>query len=104
MNNARRKELDKIKYELDKIKENISEHSLDDLESLKDALSDVLLDEEFAYDNMPENLKNSMRGQESEEAIEYIDEAFSTLDSIKELNDDSIEEIEEAIEELDNII
>ena len=60
-----------------------------DINTVKAALEDVKGDEEFAFDNMPENLQGSMRGEESEEAIEAMDEAVSAL--------------EEAISQLENI-
>jgi len=46
-------------------------------------------DEEFAYDNMPENLQYSMRGEDSQEAIEALDNALDQLceaiDSLEEV-------------------
>ena len=60
-----------------------------DINTIKAMLEAVKSDEEFAFDNMPENLQGSMRGEESEEAIEFMDEAVSAL--------------EEAISQLENI-
>ena len=59
------------------------------LENAKTILQNVLDDEQYAFDNMPENLQGSMRGMESEEAIDLISEA--------------IEKLEESTEILDNI-
>lgn len=50
-----------------------------EIERIKDSLQSVLNDEEFAFDNMPENLQSSMRGEESEEAIENMNEAVDAL-------------------------
>ena len=59
------------------------------MNSIKDELENVKNEEEFAFDNMPENLQGSMRGEESQEAIEAMDEALDSL--------------EEAISQLENI-
>lgn len=52
------------------------------LQSISAELSDVLSEEELVFDNMPENLQGSMRGEESEEAIDIMSEA---LDGIEEI-------------------
>ena len=49
------------------------------LEALTNHLSNILTDEEIAFDSMPENLQGSMRGEESEEAIEILSEAIDAL-------------------------
>lgn len=63
---------------------------IQDIENIKSDLQDVLNDEEFAFDNMPENLQSSMRGEESEEAIENMSEAVvaleEALDRLCEIN------------------
>lgn len=60
-----------------------------ELESIKTKLDNVLSEEQYAFDNMPENLQYSMRGEESQEAIDYMSEAVSN--------------IEEAIDQLEDI-
>lgn len=60
-----------------------------ELRAIKIKLAQVTDDEQFAFDNMPENLQCSMRGETSEECLEYLDEA--------------LESIENAIEQLENI-
>lgn len=61
---------------------------ISDIENIKSNLQNVLNDEEFAFDNMPENLQSSMRGEESEEAIECMNEAIDALDeAIDQLNE-----------------
>lgn len=42
-------------------------------------LSEIKSEEEIAFDNMPENLQYSMRGEESEEAIGIMDEVVDLL-------------------------
>ena len=75
MNKERRNKIKKIIQEIERIKNN---------------LQTILQDEEFAFDNMPENLQSSMRGEESEEAIECISEAVDnleeTVDKLSEIN------------------
>ena len=59
-----------------------------ELENIKSRLDNILSDEQFAFDNMPENLQYSMRGEESQEAIDYIEEAVSSLEeTINQLED-----------------
>ena len=65
MNNARRKQL---KAWCDKATE------------LKEELNNILLDEQNSYDNMPENLQGSIRGMNSEEAIDQIEDAINNLE------------------------
>lgn len=75
MNNDRRK----------KIKEIII-----DMESIKSLLEDVLIDEESSFDNMPEGLQYSEKGETSQEAIDLMNEA--------------VEGFEEVIDNLNSII
>ena len=56
------------------IKDNISI-----LENIKSRLENILSDEECYFDNMPENLQGSLRGEESEEAIDLLAEAIDNL-------------------------
>lgn len=52
-----------------------------EIEQVKNKLQDVLSEEENVFDNMPENLQCSMRGEESEESIDYMNEAVDALDN-----------------------
>ena len=65
MKKQRRNEIDKIRVEL---------------ESIKSRLENVLAEEEMMFDNMSENLQYSMRGEESQESIDYMSEAVSSLE------------------------
>ena len=59
-----------------------------ELESLKSRLESVHMEEEMVFDNMPENLQYSMRGEESQEAIDCMSEAISNLEeAIEQLNE-----------------
>lgn len=71
MNKTRRKEIQKI---------------IKDIENL---VHNILSEEQEAFDNMPENLQGSYRGQESEDAqgslesaIDALEEAIACLDEI----------------------
>lgn len=71
MNKARRKEIQKI---------------IKDIENL---VHSILSEEQVAFDNMPENLQGSYRGQESEDAqgslesaIDALEEAIACLDEV----------------------
>ena len=59
------------------------------LEQVKDELEIILSDEECYFDNMPENLQGSIRGEQSEEAIDILSEVIDSLQSIC----DNLEEI-----------
>ena len=54
------------------------------LENVKNILQEVLDEEQLAFDNMPENLQYSIRGEEAQEAIDYISEAIECLDNAVE--------------------
>lgn len=72
MNNKRRKQ----------IKENI-----DMLEVVKCNLENILNEEQDYFDNMPENLQGSIRGEVSEEAIDLLNEVIDLIgDCIDNLN------------------
>lgn len=76
MNAKRRKELEKVIA--------LIEEAKNQLEALKE-------EEQEAFDNMPEGLQYSEKGERMEEVISYLDDAFSELES-------SIENITSAIE------
>lgn len=65
MNNQRRKEIDRI---------------LGMLEDAKYELDCILDEEQECYDNMPENLQYSERGELAEEAISNIEQALDCID------------------------
>jgi len=73
MNAQGRKEIAKHIASLDEIKSK--------LKSMKD-------DEEMKYDNMPEGLQESERGDQMQEAIDALDNAVASLDeAIDSLNE-----------------
>ena len=75
MNNNRRNEIHRICSKLN---------------NLMEELKSVCEDEQFAFDNMPENLQGSERGMASEDAIDamnsamdHLSEAWDCLDEIE---------------------
>ena len=101
MNKARRKRIASVISTL----ENIIDYDL--IESAKDELEDILYEEEDAYDNMPENLQYSIRGEESSDAIDSLQEAVDALeeaiDTLNELDDlkDEYNDTDDEDEELE---
>ena len=54
---------------------------ISELECTTDKLRSILSEEETVFDNMPENLQCSMRGEESETSIDYMNEAIEALEN-----------------------
>lgn len=71
MNKSRRQRIRDVRKEIENCKENLQK----------------ILDEEQDYfDNMPENLQGSIRGSDSEEAIDAMESCIEDLENIiKEL-------------------
>ena len=59
------------------------------IDRLMDDIEEVQNEEQEAYDNMPENLQESERGEAMQEAIDNLDSAWSSLEEAK----DTLEEI-----------
>ena len=62
-------------------------------------LEDVLYAEEDAYDNIPENLQGSWRAEESEEAIDALNDAIDLLTDLQSAEDVDEDESEDKIQE-----
>ena len=93
MNKARRKKIASVIETL----ENITGYDL--VETAKDEIEDILWEEDDAYNNMPENLQYSMRGEESSDAIDSLQE---TVDALEEAID-ALNELYDLKEEYNNI-
>ena len=65
MNNERRKRIQ------------VCINALDDIQS---KINNILSDEEDAFDNLPEGLQSSARGESMESAIETLNEAVDLVD------------------------
>ena len=66
---------------MNKERRNKIQQVIDNINSVREKLQEVLDDEQFAFDSMPENLQYSMRGEESQEAIDYMNEVIEYLDN-----------------------
>ena len=77
MNNQRRKELTNIASTMESVCMPID---IEELEGIKSDIEMVLMDEEMAFDSMPENLQYSMRGEASQEAQDNMNEAIDVID------------------------
>lgn len=62
-------------------------------------LEDVLYAEEAAYDNIPENLQGSWRAEESEEAIDALNDAIDLLTDLQSSESTDEDETEDRIQE-----
>ena len=98
MNKVRRKELSEVVRELSLIQDK------SDLNSIINTLENIKFDEESYYDNIPENLQYSQRAEDSERAIDNLDEALSLLNEVYDAdefdkNDELMQEAADKIEE-----
>lgn len=76
---------------------------------IKDRLHDILSDEKFAYGNIPDNLLETRQAEESEEAIDNIDDCIECCeDAMAEIKDGELKEaaanIDEALITLEEVI
>ena len=69
MNKERRNKVDVIRSKLDQIKERIGE---------------VLSEEQEAFDNLPESLQDSDRGEAMQNAIDALESAESICDDLED--------------------
>lgn len=77
MNNQRRKELNNIAAAMENVSTPVD---IEELEGIKSDIEMVLMDEEMAFESMPENLQYSMRGEASQEAQDNMNEAIDLID------------------------
>ena len=98
MNKLRRKELGQVINGLNTIQDR------DDLYSLINTLDNIKYDEESYYDNIPENLQYSQRAEDSEMAIENLEEALDLLNEVydEEEFDMDNELIQRAIDKIED--
>lgn len=100
MNNQRRKELNNIVTAMENVSMPVD---IEELEGIKSDIEMVLMDEEMAFDSMPEGLQYSMRGEMSQEAQDNMNEAIDAIDEfISEYEDyktDQIHDSEDGEEE-----
>ena len=77
MNKQRRKELANIVTAMENVSTPVD---IEELEGIKSDIEMVLMDEEFAFESMPEGLQYSMRGEASQEAQDNMNEAIDLID------------------------
>lgn len=93
MNNQRRKEIRKIVLELSQFKTHIlnkqfsKEEIEEKLQTTETNISDILSQEEWYMDNIPENMQGGRRYEAAEEACDHLQDA---VDSIREATEDTI--------------
>lgn len=57
---------------------------IDQLEELKSTIETIMDEEQEAYDNLPENLQGSERGEAMSEAADNLDSAYNSMDEVLE--------------------
>lgn len=87
MNNDRRREISDLIKRAEALKEQL-EAVTTEASSLKDDIERVRDEEQEYFDNMPESLQGSDRGQAAEAAVSQLDEAMGTLDELADLSVD----------------
>ena len=94
MNNQRRKELNNIVTAMENVSMPVD---IEELEGIKSDIEMVLMDEEMAFDSMPEGLQYSMRGEMSQEAQDNMSEAIDAIDEfISEYEDYETDQIHDS--------
>lgn len=111
MNKSRRK---RIAVAIRDLKKTTKHNFIDNyIDFIKDEIEDILWEENDAYDNMPENLQYSIRGEESseaidnlQEAVDLLEEAIDIINDINDINDEDDEdnEKESKIDEINDYI
>ena len=97
MNNRRRKRVNDVKDKFSHCKKD------SDYESLISDLEEILEEETEAYENLPESLQYSPRGEESQEAQNYLEDAICIIEDIiesineKNATQDKLEELKEEV-------
>jgi hypothetical protein len=92
MNKARRKRIDEVLLELDKLKEAIE--ALPSADDIKSTVEELAEEEREYYDNMHDNLKGGERGEAADQAANELEQAASTL------NDLGIDDLASKIDEI----
>lgn len=64
---------------------------IDQLEELKSTIETIMDEEQEAYDNLPENLQGSERGEAMSEAADNLDSAYNSMDEVLEYLSAAIE-------------
>ena len=100
MNNQRRKVIRKVLSDIASITlktDSFDNLEPDSLETIRDIIQDILDEEQDSFDNMPENLQGSERGENSENAIASLEDALNSLEDALNAAD-SEEDIDEVLD------
>ena len=104
MNNDRRKRINiEIKQLTDVmgVMKNINIDSLNNyLEDIKNNIELICDDEQEAFDNMPENLQYSMKGEKIEKNTNLMNDVLNLFDDIIDAEEVNREEIEYTLDEI----
>lgn len=68
------------------------------LQNIMSKLTDIITEEQDAYDNMPESLQESERGEAMSEAIDHLEAAFDAIETACDAIDEAVDELYEAIQ------
>ena len=69
---------------MNKIRRTKIKEQIEAMEIIKSSIEDILDEEQDAFDNMPESLQYSERGETSQEAIDSMENVLSSLEDILE--------------------
>ena len=101
MNKQRRKELANIVTAMENVSTPVD---IEELEGIKSDIESVLMDEEFAFESMPEGLQYSMRGEASQEAQDNMNKAIDAIDEfISDYEDYETDQIHDSEDDEENI-
>ena len=95
MNNGRRKEIEAIMARVSNLIGAINEVWDEDV---YEDIDDISQNEREYFDNMPESLQSSERGQMAEQACEALDEAKEKYEEIKETLLSDLQDVFDALE------
>ena len=101
MNNNRRKTLKSLIKQLEEVYEKF-ENLKSDCEEISQAISDIRNEEEEAYDNLPEGIQESERGERMQEVIEHLESAIDEIDNVD--IDDILSYLDSTTEAINNAI
>jgi len=103
MNNPRRKSLGKVKAKFEGVCTEIEELS-EKIEGLKEEIECLKDEEESAYDNLPESLQESEKGESMQTAMEYMENAMYSVDAIVDSLQSATQDFEELYSAIDDAI
>lgn len=101
MNDNRRKQLKTLIKQLEELYEKL-ECIKNDSEEISVALGEIRDEEEESYDNLPESLQESAKGERIQENIESLESAVDEVDNID--IEEALNYIEMAIEYINEAI